>query len=226
MILALLGGKGSSERRLRLLVGAALPTAIALLIVIPVVKLMVEGPLVAIVTTILSASSFSLISAIACIEIASLARTLAASASRCGAAILLICCCCAALGMTLINVVGTGGRMLCFLLEAVFFTAVVISYALMTRPGPSLPATSGADETAEVGGEADLAQRCSSLAQQKGLSPRETDVLLLLARGYGSTHIANKLGISENTVRTHVRHIYEKLGVGGREALIALVDSL
>lgn len=226
VILALLGGKGSSERRLRLLVGAALPTAIALLIVIPVVKLMVEGPLVAIVTTILSASSFSLISAVACIEIASLARTLAASAPRCAAAILLICCCCAALGMTLINVVGTGGRMLCFLLEAVFFTAVVISYALMTRPGSSLPAASGANETAEMGAETDLAQRCGSLAQQKGLSPRETDVLLLLARGYGSTHIANELGISENTVRTHVRHIYEKLGVGGREALIALVDSL
>ena len=226
VILAFLGGKGGAERRLRLLVGAALPTAIALLIVIPVVKLMVEGPLVAIVTTILSASSFSLISAVACIEIASLARALAANASRCAAAILLICCCCAALGMTLINVVGTGGRMLCFLLEAVFFTAVVISYALMTRPGSSLPAVPGANETAEVGGEADLAQRCGSLAQQKGLSPRETDVLLLLARGYGSTHIANELGISENTVRTHVRHIYEKLGVGGREALIALVDSL
>lgn len=226
VILALLGGKGGAERRLRLLVGAALPTAIALLIVIPVVKLMVEGPLVAIVTTILSASSFSLISAVACIEIASLARALAANASRCAAAILLICCCCAALGMTLINVVGTGGRMLCFLLEAVFFTAVVISYALMTRPGSSLPAAPGANETAEMGAETDLAQRCGSLAQQKGLSPRETDVLLLLARGYGSTHIANELGISENTVRTHVRHIYEKLGVGGREALIALVDSL
>ena len=226
VILAFLGGKGGPEHRLRLLVGATLPTAIALLIVIPVVKLMVQGPLVAIVSTILSASAFSLISAVACIEIASLARALAANASRCAAAILLICCCCAALGMTLINVVGTGGRMLCFLLEAVFFTAVVISYALMTRPGSSLPAVPGANETAEMRAETDLAQRCGSLAQQKGLSPRETDVLLLLARGYGSTHIANELGISENTVRTHVRHIYEKLGVGGREALIALVDSL
>ena len=96
----------------------------------------------------------------------------------------------------------------------------------MTRPGSSLPAVPGANETAEMRAETDLAQRCGSLAQQKGLSPRETDVLLLLARGYGSTHIANELGISENTVRTHVRHIYEKLGVGGREALIALVDSL
>lgn len=225
-ILALLGGKGGSERRLHLLVGAALPTAIALLIVIPVVKLMVEGPLVAIVSTILSASSFSLISSIACIEIASLARALVANASRCAAAILLICCCCTALGMTLINVVGTGGRMLCFLLEAVFFTTVVISYALMTRPGSSLLESSGKNETGGVNSETNLAQRCGSLAQQKGLSPRETDVLLLLARGYGSTHIANELGISENTVRTHVRHIYEKLGVGGREALIALVDSL
>ena len=225
-ILALLGVKGSDEHRLRLLVGAALPTSIALLIVIPVVKLMIEGPLVAIVSTTLSASAFSLISAIACIEIASLTRALTISASRCGAAVLLISCCCAALGMTLISVLGTGGRMLCFLLEAIFFTAVAISYALMTRPASPLPASAGEGENKETGSEPDLAQRCGSLAQERGLSPRETDVLLLLARGYGSTHIANELGISENTVRTHVRHIYEKLGVGGREALIALVDSL
>lgn len=50
-------------------------------------------------------------------------------------------------------------------------------------------------------------------------------MLLYAGRGYGSSYIAPALGISENTVRTHVRHIYEKLGVSSREALIALVDS-
>ena len=224
-IILLLGSKTGEIRRLHLLVGAALPMAIALLIIVPVVKLMVQGPAVAIVSTILSALSFALISAIAFIEICCLAHTFDADASRCGAATLLIASCCAALGMTLINVVGTGGRMLCFLLEAAFFTAIAISYALMAHTG-STQTTAENNVGGEVGTETDLAQRCGSLAQQKGLSPRETDVLLLLARGYGSTHIANELGISENTVRTHVRHIYEKLGVGGREALIALVDSL
>lgn len=41
-----------------------------------------------------------------------------------------------------------------------------------------------------------------------------------------STFIAENLGISENTVRTHVRHIYEKLGVSSREELIAYVDDI
>ena len=224
-LILLFGSKAGEIRRLHLLVGAALPMAIALLIIVPVVKLMVQGPAVAIVSTILSALSFALISAIAFIEICCLAHTFDADASRCGAATLLIASCCAALGMTLINVVGTGGRMLCFLLEAAFFTAIAISYALMAHTG-STQTTAENNVGGEEARDSSLAQRCGSLAQEKGLSPRETDVLLLLARGYGSTHIASELSISENTVRTHVRHIYEKLGVGGREALIALVDSL
>lgn len=67
--------------------------------------------------------------------------------------------------------------------------------------------------------------RCRALADKCGLSPRELEVLRYAGRGYGSSYIAPALGISENTVRTHVRHIYEKLGVSGRAALIALLDS-
>ena len=50
------------------------------------------------------------------------------------------------------------------------------------------------------------------------LTGREQDILRLLARGDQYKQIAEKLGISLDTVRTHVRHIYEKLHVRSRTA--------
>lgn len=62
------------------------------------------------------------------------------------------------------------------------------------------------------------------LATAYQLSPRETDVLRCLAMGYNSSTTASKLSISWNTVRTHTRNIYGKLGVHSHQELIALVD--
>ena len=52
------------------------------------------------------------------------------------------------------------------------------------------------------------------------LSPREQEVLRLLARGYAYKEIARELYVSINTVRTHCRAIYRKLGVGDRHRLV------
>lgn len=57
------------------------------------------------------------------------------------------------------------------------------------------------------------------------LTNREREVFALLARGHSITYIAEQLFISESTVRTHVKHIYAKLGVHSREELFALVDA-
>lgn len=52
------------------------------------------------------------------------------------------------------------------------------------------------------------------------LSPREQEVLELLSRGFRYKEIADKLFLSTETVRTHIRNIYEKLQVNSRtEAL-------
>ena len=48
------------------------------------------------------------------------------------------------------------------------------------------------------------------------LSPREQEVLVLLAEGLSNTEIAAELGIAVNTVRNHVRSILEKLGLRNR----------
>jgi DNA-binding CsgD family transcriptional regulator len=48
------------------------------------------------------------------------------------------------------------------------------------------------------------------------LSPREYEVLGLLAKGQQYKEIADTLSISGQTVRTHIRNIYEKLHVNSR----------
>jgi DNA-binding NarL/FixJ family response regulator len=57
--------------------------------------------------------------------------------------------------------------------------------------------------------------------QTEGLSPREQEVLELLARGYFYKEITEALGISMSTVNTHVRRIYEKLHVHSRAQAVA-----
>lgn len=62
--------------------------------------------------------------------------------------------------------------------------------------------------------------------EQFGLSPRESDVLRYLAMGYSADAVAERLGVSWNTVRTHSRNIYTKMGVHSRQELIDAVDDM
>ena len=48
------------------------------------------------------------------------------------------------------------------------------------------------------------------------LTPREREVVTLLAEGYSYAQIAGQLGISENTLKTHIKRIYSKLKVHNR----------
>lgn len=53
------------------------------------------------------------------------------------------------------------------------------------------------------------------------LSHRETEILTLLATGATNREMAQRLFISESTVKTHLVHIYSKLGVDNRTAAVA-----
>jgi DNA-binding CsgD family transcriptional regulator len=52
------------------------------------------------------------------------------------------------------------------------------------------------------------------------LTPRQKDLLYLLAAGHTNTQIARRLGISEGTVRTHLKNIYTRLNVSSRTAAV------
>jgi DNA-binding NarL/FixJ family response regulator len=52
------------------------------------------------------------------------------------------------------------------------------------------------------------------------LTPRQTDLLHLVAAGHTNTQIARRLGISEPTVRTHLENIYDRLHVSSRTAAV------
>ncbi len=56
------------------------------------------------------------------------------------------------------------------------------------------------------------------------LTPRELDVLNLIVAGKPNKGIANALSISENTVKTHVKNIYQKLDVHNRAEAIARAE--
>ncbi|MEE0705651.1 MAG: LuxR C-terminal-related transcriptional regulator [Adlercreutzia sp.] len=90
-----------------------------------------------------------------------------------------------------------------------------------TANSESAPAPVAFSYGAEM--DAILAHR-TAVAQRFGLSARETEIFLLLAQGRSRPYIRDSLYLSKNTVATHIRHIYEKLGVHSQQELIDLVE--
>ena len=55
------------------------------------------------------------------------------------------------------------------------------------------------------------------------LTPREIEIVRMVAQGIGNREVGERLFISEGTVKTHLHTIYEKLGLKGRVQLVAYV---
>jgi len=55
------------------------------------------------------------------------------------------------------------------------------------------------------------------------LTPRELSIVYLLLQGYSNKEIAGRCNIAVQTVKDHLKHIYEKTGVHQRTALLALL---
>ena len=70
-----------------------------------------------------------------------------------------------------------------------------------------------------------LAKRCRAAAEQFGLTPREREVLQVLARGYTLSRVCENLDISQGTAISHRRSIYAKMGVHSQDELIDAVES-
>ena len=109
----------------------------------------------------------------------------------------------------------------------------LVAYALLALKKFSFDATVAGVEAAESvpakaedNGENPLRPQADvlpTLAAAHDLTPRETEVFELLAAGRNGVYIQQALGVSYNTVKTHVAHIYAKLGVHTHQELLDFV---
>lgn len=98
---------------------------------------------------------------------------------------------------------------------------------VQTQPAPAaMAAQQQAASDASSDGEDRLLVGCHLLAQRSGLTAREFDVLAPLVRGRSAASIAESLSMSVETARTHIRHIYQKTDIHGREELMDAVEAL
>jgi DNA-binding CsgD family transcriptional regulator len=93
------------------------------------------------------------------------------------------------------------------------FLIVVLIVFMKTEDGrPDGRATARIDDI--------LAKRSCDLGEKGGLTAREEEVLLFLAQGRSIPHISRRLHVAEGTVRTHVKHIYQKLEIHSKQELL------
>ncbi|MEG0759164.1 MAG: helix-turn-helix transcriptional regulator [Raoultibacter sp.] len=107
-------------------------------------------------------------------------------------------------------------------LVCIFFATAALYF-----PGRNTDATVLGMETApenELHTER-IERRSKEVAEKWLLTARESEILYLLALGKSRSWIATELNISEETVKTHSKHIYEKLDVHSLRELVILVES-
>lgn len=81
------------------------------------------------------------------------------------------------------------------------------------------------DSVESDAGTGRIEQHCACVTRDFGLTPRESEVVVLLAYGRTLSIIARDLQIAKGTARTHIENIYRKLDVHKQQELIDLVES-
>jgi ATP/maltotriose-dependent transcriptional regulator MalT len=123
----------------------------------------------------------------------------------------------AASGLTTAEELGTWDPLVCGLRSSVHLSDLLASHAPVRSRLESLYV-----QSKDLG----LARRAgfrtrSTRAPDQVLSPREREVLELIARGLKNRDIARALYISDSTAKVHVRHVFEKLGVRSRAEAVS-----
>ncbi len=103
-------------------------------------------------------------------------------------------------------------------------TIIVVLGSLLLRQVDRSPDPSSATEPAPAPQPARDVQALEELARTYGLTAREVQTASYVSKGYSLEKTAELLGISINTVRTHMRSIYGKLAIHSRQELIDLLD--
>ena len=127
-----------------------------------------------------------------------------------------------AAGFAFQDSLGQGGVALTGVALVAVYLVAMISLFLFKDKG--LRGTDSSANSAPNDSDSDqLNERCHALAVAHNLTPRETELLVQLAQGRTLRAISEKLTVSENTVKYHVKSIYQKLGIHTRDEIIDLV---
>ena len=108
------------------------------------------------------------------------------------------------------NLLGISASVMSLLLVIVLLFAVI-------RPSKR----SIDEETTNVG---DIQLKCDRLARIGKLTKRESEILVLIAHGRSTPRIQEELMLSANTVNSHTRNVYRKLGIHSRQELLDMVE--
>jgi DNA-binding CsgD family transcriptional regulator len=126
--------------------------------------------------------------------------------------------------MLIVNTWGTDGLrdLLILGIPAIGFIGMMVVLTLILFQTASSRTTPRATD----GGlsQSALDARSSRLAEQFNLSPREQEILTLLAQGRSVPFIQRQLILAPSTIKTHTRHIYDKLGINSKQQLIDMVQ--
>lgn len=100
-----------------------------------------------------------------------------------------------------------------------FFAAVLILFGDTRSPVRMWLTGEG---NAELGDT--VSDACAQIASRYDLTPREYEVLIMLARGRNARAISQSLLIAHDTAKSHIRRIYTKLGIHQQQELLDMVD--
>lgn len=67
-------------------------------------------------------------------------------------------------------------------------------------------------------------RRCDEISEEFRLSAREQEAFFFLAKGHNAAFLMEKLCISRSTAKTHINHIYKKLGIHTQQELLNMVE--
>lgn len=97
-----------------------------------------------------------------------------------------------------------------------------MGYVMKESPVETILAAIRSAVTGDVYMSEEVRQIYETRKGAKGLSPRESEVLGLVAKGMGNREIGDRLGISENSVKMHLKRVNFKLGASDRTEAVQL----
>jgi DNA-binding CsgD family transcriptional regulator len=129
--------------------------------------------------------------------------------------------------LRLVGLLGEAWPSLGPLVAVAFFALVTIElFGILARGDAAAPPASSASATSTTSttstGAKDRAARIAARCVADPLTRRELEVLALLLEGWRNGDIAERLGLSPNTVRNHVYSVYQKTGAANRLELTGM----